>query len=146
MNTNHPTQPNPILDPLERLQAVDNLDQILANEAPILPTSGFALSVMDSIRTEATQPASKFSSAIHFPWARILPGAILALALLIWLLWKFSAALLAELNSGANQLAQPAHIQLTTSLTTFGWLLLALTASLLPLLLIRKLMGSSELL
>lgn len=127
---------------LDRMQAVEQIDHILASEAPLLPTSGFAFSVMDSIRAEASEPVRNFASAINFPWSRLLPGAILAFALLAWFLWKFSASLLADLRSPL-QLAQPITFQITPPLTTALWLLLALAASLLPLLLIRRMMGRS---
>ena len=131
---------------MNHLQQTDPIDRILTSEAPILPTSGFALSVMDSIRAEAAEPARKFSSAIRFPWARVLPGAILALALLVWVLLRNVSALFADLHTTSPQLAQPTNLPLTTPLTTIGWLFLALAASLLPLLLIRKMMGRSALL
>ncbi len=133
MNSNLPTQ-------------LDTLDNILAAEAPLLPSSGFALSVMDSIRAEASEPARNFSPAIHFPWARILPGAILALALLFWFLFRTATLLQANIHTIVQQPALPASIQLSAPLTTIGWLLVALASSLLPSLLIRKLMGRSALL
>jgi hypothetical protein len=123
-----------------------SLDHILMNEAPLLPTSGFTLSVMDSIRAEATQPMTKFSSAIQFPWKRILPGAILALVPLTWLLWKSSASFLTELNSSSVSFTLPTQIESSPLVHSAPWLLVALAASLLPLFLIRKIMGRSALL
>jgi hypothetical protein len=45
------------------------INSILSREDEILPSSGFATSVMDAVRREATTPAP-----IPFPWKRALPG------------------------------------------------------------------------
>jgi hypothetical protein len=59
----------------------DEIDRMLSREDEILPSSGFALSVMDAVRREAAAPPP-----IPFPWKRALPGLVvvgvaLALAL-----------------------------------------------------------------
>jgi hypothetical protein len=59
----------------------DEMNRILSREEEILPSSGFAVSVMDAIRREAAAPPP-----IPFPWKRALPGLVvggfgLALAL-----------------------------------------------------------------
>jgi hypothetical protein len=59
----------------------NGLDHILAAEETILPTSGFAASVMDAVRSEAVAPPP-----IPFPWKRAWPGlaaAALALATIV---------------------------------------------------------------
>jgi hypothetical protein len=47
------------------------INSILSREDEILPSSGFATSVMDAVRREATTPAP-----IPFPWKRALPGLV----------------------------------------------------------------------
>jgi hypothetical protein len=47
----------------------DHLDRILLGQDTLLPSSGFAASVMDAIRQEAAAPAP-----IPFPWKWALPG------------------------------------------------------------------------
>jgi hypothetical protein len=55
------------------------IDYILSREDEILPSSGFAISVMDAVRREAAAPPP-----IAFPWKRALPGMVVAaLALLL---------------------------------------------------------------
>jgi hypothetical protein len=49
----------------------EDIDRILSRDEEILPSSGFAVSVMDVIRSEAAAPPS-----IPFPWKRALPGMI----------------------------------------------------------------------
>jgi hypothetical protein len=57
------------------------INRILSREDEILPSSGFAVSVMDAVRREAAAPPP-----IPFPWKRALPGLVvagLALALVL---------------------------------------------------------------
>jgi hypothetical protein len=59
----------------------DEVDHMLSREDEILPSSGFASSVMDAVRREAAAPPP-----IPFPWERALPGLVaagLALALVL---------------------------------------------------------------
>ncbi|MGP0099337.1 MAG: hypothetical protein ACLPHI_20045 [Terriglobales bacterium] len=49
----------------------DELNHILSGEGEILPSSGFAASVMDAVRREAAAPPP-----IPFPWKRALPGLL----------------------------------------------------------------------
>ena len=53
--------------------AHDELDRILSGEEEIIPSSGFAASVMEAVRREASTPPP-----IPFPWSRALPGIIVA--------------------------------------------------------------------
>ncbi len=54
-------------------QDEDEIDRILSGEGEILPSSGFAVSVMDAVRREAAAPPP-----IPFPWKRALPGLVIA--------------------------------------------------------------------
>jgi hypothetical protein len=47
----------------------DNLDRILLEQDTLLPSSGFAASLMDTIQQQAAAPPP-----IPFPWKRALPG------------------------------------------------------------------------
>jgi hypothetical protein len=51
----------------------DDLDRMLSSDGDIVPSSGFANSVMDAVRREAATPP-----AIRFPWKRVLPGVIVS--------------------------------------------------------------------
>ena len=66
---------------MERWHDNDKIDRMLSREEEILPSSGFAVSVMDAVRREAAAPPP-----IPFPWKRALPGLIaggFALALIL---------------------------------------------------------------
>lgn len=58
----------------------DEFDRIMSEEE-ILPSSGFAASVMEAVRREAAAPPP-----IPFPWKRALPGAVFAAATLVGVL------------------------------------------------------------
>ncbi|HEY6303406.1 MAG TPA: hypothetical protein VIX14_10105 [Terriglobales bacterium] len=51
----------------------DRINRILSREDEILPSSGFAVSVMDAVRREAAAPPP-----IPFPWKRAVPGMVVA--------------------------------------------------------------------
>ncbi len=54
-----------------------DLERILSNEEEILPSSGFAASVLEAVQHEAAAPPP-----IPFPWKRALPGlCVVALTL-----------------------------------------------------------------
>jgi hypothetical protein len=59
----------------------DEMNRILSRDDEILPSSGFAVSVMEAVRREAAAPPP-----IPFPWKRALPGLVagsFALALVL---------------------------------------------------------------
>jgi hypothetical protein len=58
---------------IRRLIGDEEIDRILSREDEILPSSGFAVSVMDAVRREAAAPPP-----IPFPWKRALPGLVVA--------------------------------------------------------------------
>jgi len=57
----------------------NDLDRILSTEQEIIPSSGFAASVMDAVRREAEAPPP-----IPFPWKRALLGLSAACLALAW--------------------------------------------------------------
>lgn len=77
------------------------LDQVLLTEDQLLPSSGFAASVMDRIEAESAAPAP-----IPFPWKRTLPGL---------------AALLASLYF-FYRMASAAFVQIGDSSVSTGWM------------------------
>ena len=109
----------------------DDLDRILSRDGEIVPSSGFASSVMDAVRQEASAPP-----AIPFPWKRALPGVIFAVVAFV------SAVIL-----GFNQLLAfsavplvPAAVQkwLDTAVKSpliaeSGWIVLAVLLTLLSM-------------
>ena len=109
----------------------DDLDRILSRDAEIVPSSGFASSVMDAVRQEASTPPE-----IPFPWKRALPGMILAVA-----------AFVAAVILGFDQLVAaitvpplPADLQIrleaamrSSLIAESGWIVLAVLLALVPL-------------
>jgi hypothetical protein len=58
----------------------DEIGRILAAEDEMLPSSGFAATVMHAVRSEAATP-----TPIPFPWRRALPGVVAAVVALVLL-------------------------------------------------------------
>ncbi len=69
----------------------DDLDRILSHEQEILPSSGFAASVMEAVRQEASA-----LSPIPFPWKRVLPGLVASFLALVVLVFQVYAQLQQE--------------------------------------------------
>ena len=59
----------------------DDIDLVLSSEDTIVPSSGFAASVMDTLRREVEAPPP-----IPFPWKRALPGLVSCVGALVTLL------------------------------------------------------------
>jgi hypothetical protein len=76
----------------------DELDRILSEVEEILPSSGFAASVMEAVRREASTPPP-----IPFPWKRALPGLAAAALALVLALAELSA-------TGFREAAAPSHL------------------------------------
>jgi hypothetical protein len=75
------------------------IDGILSREDEILPSSGFAVSVMDAVRREAA-----ILPPIAFPWRRALPGMIVGGFVLLLVLVRGIVALpqLIRASAGAD--------------------------------------------
>jgi hypothetical protein len=56
----------------------EELDNVLAEEGQVVPSSGFVASVMEAVRREASTPPP-----IPFPWTRALPGLAVCVAILV---------------------------------------------------------------
>jgi hypothetical protein len=116
------------------------IDRILAAEEPLIPTSGFLASVMESVREEAAAP-----QPIPFPWTRFVPGILVATGVLSWGALKMIRQGLPEMQSVS---LAPPHLPAAAiqSAEQAGWVALALGISLLSWLLSRRLAGRSGLL
>lgn len=94
----------------------DELDRLLRDDEAIVPSSGFAPSVMEVVTRQASEPP-----AIPFPWTRALPAlASLGVALL--------AALVSTMLFGSwqsDRTVRPIVDLVTTSGRDIGWIALA---------------------
>jgi hypothetical protein len=72
----------------------DDLGRILATEEPLIPSSGFAASVMEQVREAASAPPP-----LPFPWRRFLFGLFSVSALAGLCGWLVSQPVLAALAS-----------------------------------------------
>jgi hypothetical protein len=112
-----------------------------AGSDSILPSSGFAESVMTAVTREATTPAP-----ISFPWKRALPGLVAAGAMAVLLI----VAVVVLLRSTPAAPAPASTVDLQTVLapvlhhaTAALWLTVSLLVSVASLLFCRRLISSN---
>ena len=137
--------PNPISNQPGAAQPTDDLDLLLqahlASPAEHLtPSSGFVLSVMDTIQQQAAEP-----SPIAFPWRRALPGAIAVLCgLVAFLFFAFSRAAVGPGVTAATSANPPLHLAFTEGATILGSVLLASCISIVAIAASFRLAGRSR--
>jgi hypothetical protein len=124
----------------ERAGIETEIDQILATEEDMIPSSGFLSSVMESVQEEAAAPPP-----IPFPWKRAIPGILLATGVLGWGAVELVRVAPEVLRSVA--LTTP-HLTAATvvSFEDAAWVAVALGFSLASWLFARRLVGSGGLL
>jgi hypothetical protein len=104
----------------------DELDRILSQslgEEELVPSSGFAASVMEAVRREATEPPP-----IPFPWRRAVAGMLAAGLTLVWLMVEIVRQLRQEVatpHSAAGLFSTWQPVVHTVTSTNAGWLALA---------------------
>jgi hypothetical protein len=89
----------------------NEIERVLSREEGILPSSGFAASVMDAVRREAAAPPP-----IPFPWKRALPGLVVA-ALMLLLVLVAGVAAIAELAKASAAASAQSSMSLPSVLT-----------------------------
>jgi len=105
------------------------INRILSREDEILPSSGFAVSVMDAVRREAAAPPP-----IPFPWKRALPGLVVGgfvLAMVFVTVVAVSVQLIRSATSGHFSISLPPWLTPILGLQrnleiAAGWTVLAL--------------------
>lgn len=101
------------------------LDRMLSQSEPIVPSGTFATSVMQAIAREGTP------SPLAFPWQRALPGFIgLAASLVTIVVFAVRAAL----GAGAAVPSPIVSIFAMTQSDAAGWILMALGVTLVSML------------
>lgn len=128
--------------PQESSQKLDELDLILLERDQILPSSGFAASVMDTITQEAAAPAP-----IPFPWKVAVPGFVALLAGFVILCRLIVLTFETISRNEGTDLLRWVHSDSGTAAllrTQVAPAALALAASFLCVFLCRKLVGASS--
>jgi ABC-type sugar transport system substrate-binding protein len=118
----------------------DTMENILANEPELVPSSGFLASVMERVQEEAAAPPP-----IPFPWKRAVPGMILAVGVIGWGGVEFASH---AIQSGAALTLHTPDLSaaVTQHLQQAGWVAVACAASLASWFLARRLTGRAGLL
>jgi hypothetical protein len=118
----------------------ETIENILATEEELIPTSGFLASVMERVEEEAAAPPP-----IPFPWKRAIPGIVLVAIVLgggVYALIRHGIPTMKGIALAAPHLSAA----VSRPMEQAGWVALALGASLLSWLLSRRLAGRSGLL
>jgi hypothetical protein len=109
----------------------DDLDRILSTDDDIVPASGFAVSVMELVKREASAP-----SPIPFPWVRLAWGIAVMLGLALGLAWSGLTEPMAAPVMSVTQAAWSAAVASASdaavrngTMWAVGGLLLALASS-----------------
>jgi hypothetical protein len=115
------------------------IENILASEEELIPSSGFLATVMERVQEEARIPAP-----IPFPWKRAVPGILLAGGVFGWGAYEFIRH---GVPTGDSIAFTPVHISaaLERPLEQAGWVAMALAVSLVSWLLSRRIAGQSGL-
>jgi hypothetical protein len=109
----------------------DEIDRILSREEEILPSSGFAASVMGAVRREADAPPP-----IPFPWKRALPLLAAAGGALVLVVVVFVVGItqLGRGGTGSRSAGEwmPTLLPFVNAAATptAGWMILALLLTL----------------
>jgi hypothetical protein len=114
------------------------MDQMLADEQDLIPSSGFLSSVMDRVHEEARVPAP-----MAFPWRRAIPGVVLAAGVFGWGGFEIAREAAAAMRAGA--LTVPHFPAITMgSIGPAGWVAISFGVSLASWLMSRRLMGQNS--
>ena len=114
---------------------MDKLDEVLGNEEPLVPSSGFAAGVMQRVRDEAAVPAP-----IPFPWKRAIPGVVVAAGVFGWAAVQAIAAVKSGLHfASVPQFQIPAWVPLNPQQA--GWLAVGLALAVVSWIGTRRLAG-----
>lgn len=102
----------------------ETIDRMLASEEELIPSSGFAASIMDRIREEVVAPPP-----LSFPWKRAVPGIVLAAGVFGWGAVELSRHAIAAVHTAPTL---PTHLSATVlaPVESIGWVGLALSLSL----------------
>jgi hypothetical protein len=115
----------------------ERIDEILGNEPELVPSSGFAASVMERVREEAAAPPP-----IPFPWKRAVPGMVVAAGVFGWSaveLVRFAGPALVQIRH--TQAPVVVNATMVQPLEQASWVVAALAVSLITWVVSRRVAG-----
>jgi hypothetical protein len=118
------------------------LDRILSADDPLLPSSGFAASVMQEIERRAAEPGP-----IPFPWKLAIPGFVAILAGFGVLVWLAVTTFQSWRTGGEGDFLPQIHFGPIAELamrSSLGAAAIALAGAWLCVLLARKMAGAGS--
>jgi hypothetical protein len=117
----------------------DAMDEILATEEALVPSSGFAARVMEQVREEAVAP-----KPIPFPWRRAAVGVLLVVGVFAWFGVELARLVVHAIRTGATASVE-IPVPAVAALGQWDWVAIALVAALASWVLARRLAGSDGL-
>ncbi len=117
----------------------DAMEEILATDEALVPSSGFAAMVMERVREEAAAP-----EPIPFPWRRAAVGIVLALGVFAWFGVELTQMIVHAMHTGATASVEIPAVAMG-ALGQWDWVAVALGITLASWVLARRLAGSDGL-
>ena len=114
----------------------DDIDRVLSSDDSIVPSAGFAASVMEAVRRDAEAPPP-----IPFPWKRALPGLIYCLGALV----TFLVMGLSRPGGGTELSVGLIRTLGVANNAGVGWIAVALVVSLVSVVLSMRVVGRRNL-
>ena len=114
----------------------DAMDEILATEEALVPSSSFVARGMEQVREEAAAP-----KPIPFPWRLAAVGVVLAVGVFAWFGVELTRLVVHAMRTGTSASVEiPGAF--TATLGQWDWVAIALGAALASWVLARRLVGS----
>ena len=117
------------------------IENILATEEELIPSSGFLASVMDRVHEEA-----QAIPPLSFPWKRAVPGIVLAAGVFGWATFEFGRQVVSAFRFtlfAPTSASAQIPVSIERPLEQAGWVAMALAVSLVSWLLSRRIAGQS---
>lgn len=114
----------------------DEIDRILSSEAEIIPSSGFAESVMEAVRREAEDP-----QPIPFPWKQAIAGIAVWIVVVGLVVTEFVQHAYMDSHITLAQMPQVMTVMKSVWDSGLNWIALALAMSLVSLTAIKRLLS-----
>ena len=108
----------------------DELDRVFSPQDEIVPSSGFATSVMEAVRREAAAETTEFPP-IAFPWVRALPVFVALAAVLGMMIAGFIELVRMPSTGVAKEWTLPPAVEHALLQDNIGWIAFALLLGLL---------------
>jgi hypothetical protein len=117
----------------------DAMEEILATEEALIPSSGFTARVMEQVREEAAAP-----KPIPFPWRRAAVGVVLVVGVFAWVGVELTRQVMHAVRTGTTTQSLPIAMPALGALGPWEWVTIAFGITVASWILARRLAGSGS--